>query len=156
MRVFARTRTTWRPKSFTRESSICWGLRARNARQLCAPKPCGGGVTARAYAQAPVDLTPVVEQVVRTVRFSFKLGEFFDYTYQEPLVYMVQRIRMDAYLAECAARGFREVRIIHGKGTGTLRTTVHALLRRSPLVESFRLGDEHSGSWGATLVTLRR
>ena len=61
-----------------------------------------------------------------------------------------------AWLAECAAHGFREVRIVHGKGTGTLRTTVHALLRRSPLVQSFRLGDEHSGSWGATLVTLRR
>lgn len=60
-----------------------------------------------------------------------------------------------AYLAACAARGIREVRIIHGKGTGTLRTTVHALLPRSPLVRSFRLGDEHTGSWGATLVTLK-
>jgi DNA-nicking Smr family endonuclease len=60
-----------------------------------------------------------------------------------------------AYLGECAARGIREVRIIHGKGTGTLRTTVQALLRRSMLVASFRSGDETSGSWGATLVTLR-
>lgn len=58
------------------------------------------------------------------------------------------------YLAECRARGLREVRIIHGKGTGTLRNTVHTLLRRSPLVRSFRLGNEHTGSWGATLVTL--
>lgn len=61
-----------------------------------------------------------------------------------------------AYLAECAARDVREVRMIHGKGTGTLRTTVHALLQRSPHVATFRLGDEHSGSWGATLVTLCR
>jgi len=61
-----------------------------------------------------------------------------------------------AYLAECAARGLRDVRIIHGKGTGTLRTTVHALLRRSPIVASFRTGDEHTGSWGATIATLRR
>ena len=60
-----------------------------------------------------------------------------------------------AYLGECAAHGLREVRIVHGKGTGTLRTTVHALLRRSPLVASFRLGDEHTGSWGATLVILK-
>lgn len=60
-----------------------------------------------------------------------------------------------AYLAECAARGIREIRIVHGKGTGTLRTTTHALLRRSPLVASYRSGDEHTGSWGATLVTLR-
>lgn len=61
-----------------------------------------------------------------------------------------------AYLAECAARGLGEVRIVHGKGTGTLRTTVQTLLRRSPLVASFRNGDEHSGSWGATIATLRR
>ena len=60
-----------------------------------------------------------------------------------------------AWLEECAVHGLRDVRIVHGKGTGTLRTTVHTLLRRSPLVQSFRLGDEHSGSWGATLVTLR-
>ncbi|MEO5958702.1 MAG: Smr/MutS family protein [Opitutaceae bacterium] len=60
-----------------------------------------------------------------------------------------------AYLAECVGHGLREVRIVHGKGTGTLRTTVHALLRRSPLVRSFRLGDERTGSWGATLVTLK-
>lgn len=60
-----------------------------------------------------------------------------------------------AWLDECAARGFREVRIIHGKGTGTLRTTVHTLLRRSPRVRAFRLGDERTGSWGATLVTLQ-
>lgn len=60
-----------------------------------------------------------------------------------------------AYLEACAERGIGMVRIIHGKGTGTLRTTVHALLQRSPRVQSFRLGDENTGSWGATLVTLR-
>jgi DNA-nicking Smr family endonuclease len=60
------------------------------------------------------------------------------------------------YLRACATRGIKEVRIVHGKGTGTLRTTVHALLQRSPLVASFRSGDETSGSWGATIVTLRK
>lgn len=61
-----------------------------------------------------------------------------------------------AYLAECASRGIFEARIVHGKGTGTLRTTVHQLLQRLPNVQSFRLGDETTGSWGATLVTLKR
>ena len=61
-----------------------------------------------------------------------------------------------AYLAECVAHGIFSVRIVHGKGTGALRETVHALLRRSPLVRNFRLGDETSGGWGATLVALRR
>ena len=60
-----------------------------------------------------------------------------------------------AYLSECATRGIRTVRIVHGKGTGALRETVHALLRREPRVAKFHLGDEHTGSWGATIVTLR-
>lgn len=64
-------------------------------------------------------------------------------------------VLVPAYLEECAKRGLKDVRIVHGKGTGTLRETVHALLRRSPLVQSFRLGDERSGSWGATIVQLR-
>jgi len=61
---------------------------------------------------------------------------------------------LDDYFAECRKRGLRRVRVIHGKGTGALRVTVHALLRRSPLVEEFASGDEMSGGWGATLVTL--
>jgi dsDNA-specific endonuclease/ATPase MutS2 len=60
-----------------------------------------------------------------------------------------------AYLEECRRRGIFTVRIVHGKGTGTLRETVHALLRRSPLVADFRLGDEHTGGWGATVATLK-
>ena len=60
-----------------------------------------------------------------------------------------------AYLAECAARHFPDVRIIHGKGTGRLRVRVHTLLRSSPFVRTYRLGDARSGSWGATVVTLR-
>jgi DNA-nicking Smr family endonuclease len=59
------------------------------------------------------------------------------------------------YLAECQARGILEVRIIHGKGTGALRRTVHAILSRLPEVDSFRLAMEDAGGWGATLVTLR-
>ena len=59
------------------------------------------------------------------------------------------------YLEACRERGILEVRIVHGKGKGTLRRTVHAVLDRSPLVEGYKLGDERSGSWGATLVTLK-
>jgi DNA-nicking Smr family endonuclease len=59
------------------------------------------------------------------------------------------------YLAECRARGILDVRIIHGKGTGSLRRTVHAILSRLPEVSSFGLAMEDAGGWGATLVTLR-
>ena len=59
------------------------------------------------------------------------------------------------YLAECQAAGIHHVRIIHGKGTGTLRETVHALLRRHPQVLAFGLANESGGGWGATVVDLR-
>jgi DNA-nicking Smr family endonuclease len=60
-----------------------------------------------------------------------------------------------AYLEACRARRIHAVRIIHGKGTGTLRTTVHAILARLPYVAAHRPGDERSGGWGATWATLR-
>jgi DNA-nicking Smr family endonuclease len=60
------------------------------------------------------------------------------------------------YLGECRRRGIFLVRIIHGKGTGTLKGIVHGILRRSALVESFEDADPTAGGWGATLVRLRR
>jgi len=59
------------------------------------------------------------------------------------------------YLAECRKRGILEVRIIHGKGTGALRRTVEAVLKRLPEVVEFRLANGAAGGWGAILVTLR-
>ena len=60
------------------------------------------------------------------------------------------------YLEACRAANIYEVRIIHGKGTGKLKSTVEALLPQCPLVASFRPADESAGGWGATLVTVRR
>lgn len=62
---------------------------------------------------------------------------------------------LDDYFAECRQRRIHRVRIIHGKGTGTLRETVQRQLRRSPGVVSFIQGNETSGGWGATIVTLK-
>lgn len=59
-----------------------------------------------------------------------------------------------AYLDACLARGLTELRIVHGKGVGNLRRTVHALLARHPRVRGYRLGGHGGGGWGATLVDL--
>ena len=58
------------------------------------------------------------------------------------------------YLAECRARGILRVRIIHGKGIGHLRRTVHALLAKNPTVAEFHLASAPFGGWGATIVHL--
>src|SRR5499427_8145698 len=59
------------------------------------------------------------------------------------------------YLLECQKRGILDVRIIHGKGVGNLRRTVHAILEKHPAVVSFTLDHPQFGGWGATLVKLR-
>lgn len=59
------------------------------------------------------------------------------------------------YLWACRQKGLLDIRIIHGKGTGALRRTVHALLPKLPEVESFRAADVHDGGWGATWVRLK-
>lgn len=61
-----------------------------------------------------------------------------------------------AYIAACLARHVFQLRIIHGKGTGSLRETVHALLRRDERVATFRLDPDLRSSWGATLVDLKQ
>ena len=60
------------------------------------------------------------------------------------------------YLAACQERGIFEVRIIHGKGIGNLRRTVHSILGRHPEVLSFTLDHPQYGGWGATIVQLRK
>lgn len=66
------------------------------------------------------------------------------------------KVLVPEYIEACLDRGIAEIRIIHGKGTGNLRRTVHALLERSEQVVSFKLDSQSGSSWGATLVTLRR
>jgi dsDNA-specific endonuclease/ATPase MutS2 len=58
------------------------------------------------------------------------------------------------YLEECREKGILRVRIVHGKGSGALRRTVHAILERAPWIASYRLASEWEGGWGATIVFL--
>src|SRR5215203_4094132 len=59
------------------------------------------------------------------------------------------------YLTQCRARAILEIRLIHVKGIGQLRQTVHAVLRKLPEVESFALAGEAWGGTGATIVHLK-
>lgn len=57
---------------------------------------------------------------------------------------------VEEYLQLCAEKGFRFVRLIHGKGIGFQRQQVRDLLKKSKWVESFEDGPD----WGSTAVTL--
>ena len=59
------------------------------------------------------------------------------------------------YIDQCLECGFDQVRIIHGKGIGNLRRTVHAILERHEGVEAYNLAGESAGGWGATIVCLK-
>ncbi len=62
---------------------------------------------------------------------------------------------LEDYLEEAVRAGFRQVRIVHGRGTGTQRQTVRTVLSRHPAVEAFADAPPEAGGWGATVATLR-
>ncbi len=61
---------------------------------------------------------------------------------------------VEEYLFQCHQKGFREVRIIHGRGTGTQRAIVHSILRKNPHVSAFHDATPEAGGWGATIAHL--
>jgi DNA-nicking Smr family endonuclease len=60
------------------------------------------------------------------------------------------------YLFQCAQKGFKEVRIIHGRGRGVQRALVHSILLRNPHVLRFKDAPEEAGGWGATMVSVKQ
>jgi dsDNA-specific endonuclease/ATPase MutS2 len=60
---------------------------------------------------------------------------------------------VEEYVRAAREAGMTIVRIIHGKGTGTLRRITHGVLAKHPDVQSYRL--DETGNWGATIVELR-
>lgn len=63
---------------------------------------------------------------------------------------------LDAYFEACLDKGIYHVRVVHGKGIGVLRRTVEASLQRDPRVARFDPGGFTGGSWGATVVELKK
>jgi len=64
------------------------------------------------------------------------------------------RAVVEAYLEEAHARGFKAIRIIHGRGIGVQRTMVRSVLARTPFVKDFHDAPAQAGGWGATIATL--
>jgi geranylgeranyl reductase family protein len=73
-------------------------------------KPCGGGLTDRALDQIPFDVSPVVEDAVCTFELGLQYRRRFERHCDSPLIVMTQRRRLDAFLAEQAARAGAEFR----------------------------------------------
>jgi dsDNA-specific endonuclease/ATPase MutS2 len=66
----------------------------------------------------------------------------------------VRDVALD-YLTEARARGFRQVRLIHGRGVGVQREIIQSMLKTLQWVEDFHDADPSGGGWGATVVLLR-
>jgi DNA-nicking Smr family endonuclease len=65
------------------------------------------------------------------------------------------RAVVEAFLVEAEKQGIREVRVVHGKGTGVQARIVRGLLDRHPRVASYGQAPANRGGWGATVVRLR-
>lgn len=63
---------------------------------------------------------------------------------------------IDEYIDACLEKKIYELRIIHGKGIGNIRRSVHSLLDRNSHVEHYHLAGPGGGGWGATVVSLKR
>jgi dsDNA-specific endonuclease/ATPase MutS2 len=61
---------------------------------------------------------------------------------------------VESYLEEALRLGFREVRLIHGRGIGVQREAVRAVLERSSIVTDFHDAPSERGGWGATIARL--
>ncbi len=64
-------------------------------------------------------------------------------------------MEVDAFLDRISRMNLNQATIIHGKGTGVLRTAVQQHLRKCPQVKSFRLGTYGEGETGVTIVELK-
>lgn len=62
---------------------------------------------------------------------------------------------LERYIEDAILAGYDTVRILHGRGTGTLRNLVHEYLRQHPRVRDFHLADPKDGGEGVTIVKLK-
>ena len=93
-----------------------------------------------------VDQTPDPDEIVE-----LPIGDVFDLHTVAP---RDVKLAVEAYLDAAHERGFRYIRIIHGRGIGVQREIVRQVLTGTPFVLSFRDAPAEAGGWGATIATL--
>ncbi|HVO70425.1 MAG TPA: Smr/MutS family protein, partial [Aggregatilineaceae bacterium] len=98
------------------------------------------GRTARRAADSPADIT------IRTASPGLEL-DLRGQSIEDAMP------SVESYLDAAYMTGLPFVRIIHGKGTGVLRTAIRDRLRDHPLVRKYERGDEKEGGDGVTVVT---
>ena len=62
---------------------------------------------------------------------------------------------LDKFIDDAVLAGIQSIRIVHGKGTGALRSAVHQFLKKDKRVKTFRLGAYGEGDSGVTLAELK-
>jgi len=62
---------------------------------------------------------------------------------------------VDKFLDDCSLSKLQSIRIVHGKGTGKLKSGIHQFLKTNPHVKSYRLGTFGEGEMGVTVVELK-
>jgi hypothetical protein len=108
---------------------------------------CAGGVDAsHAFEDDDVDPFDPFPEPVR-----LEITDVFDLHTVPP---REVRAVVAEYLYEARLKGFRQVRIIHGKGVGVQREAVRSILARTPFVEHFADAPPEAGGWGATVAHL--
>ena len=125
------------------------GLLARLRRWLAPGERRGRADPPPAEAQQDADGLDPFDPFPEPVRLEIK--DVFDLHSVPP---REVRAVVEEYLREAHAKGFRQIRIIHGKGVGVQRETVRAVLARTPFVQHFSDAPPEAGGWGATVARL--
>ncbi len=108
-----------------------------------------------AYAEEATITTPVLQ---RTNMGKVKMSKSFSISHEINLLGMTvdEAISaLDKYLDDAYLTHMPNVRVVHGKGTGALRSAVHSHLKRLKYVKEFRLGEYGEGDAGVTIVTFK-
>ena len=108
-----------------------------------------------AYVEEATITTPVLQ---RTNVGKVKMSKSFSISHEINLLGMTvdEAISaLDKYLDDAYLAHMPNVRVVHGKGTGALRSAVHSHLKRLKYVKEFRLGEYGEGDAGVTIVTFK-